>query len=172
VPEIEDMLAGRGVEQPTEEPIPNSGGEEYIVGDSIRDEDNRTGQILELTAYGAIAQFEGEEGPEKIRFKHMTKSAGDKELARPEVGDEAGFDSDMGLSEDEELSSLQEEFPEAFQIVVGEDGAGCAEPDIQLVVGEEEEGVTVMTQENEEDDDLYGLRNNRLHEKLTKHFTK
>ena len=158
MPEIEAMLSGGGMDQPElepemgqpelePEPVPSSGGEKYEVGDTIKDEDNRTGQVLELTAYGAIVQFEEADGPEKIRFKHMTKSAEDKELARPEWGDETGFDSGAELTEDEELAVLQEEFPEAFQIVVGEnEEGGCAEAPIQIVVGEEDD-VTVMKQE-------------------------
>jgi hypothetical protein len=101
----------------------------------------------------------------------MTKTAGDKELARPEEGDMTGFD-ETGLAEDESLYTLEEEFPEAFQVVVGEDGADCAEEPIQIAVGEEgEEEVTVMTQESEDDeqdDNLYSVRNNKLHERLTK----
>ena len=153
MPEIEDMLSG-GVEEPESiepeiqpevdpEPIPHSGGEKYQVGDTIRDEDNRTGQVLELTAYGAIAQFEDADGPEKIRFKHMTKSAGDKELARPEMGDDLGFDAG-----DEDLAALQEEYPQAFQVAVEEDGSACEESDpIQLTVSSADEDVTVMKQE-------------------------
>lgn len=178
VPEIEAGMvdndpADDSIGSPT--PISGSGGERYEVGDTIRDEDNRTGEILELTAYGAIAQFVDGAGPEKIRFKHMTKAAGDKELARPEEGDEVGFD-EAGLAEDESLRTLEEEFPEAFQVVVGEDGGGCAEDPIQISVGEEEgEEVTVMTQESEDDeqdDNLYSVRNNKLHEQLKRWSTK
>jgi len=172
IPEIEAMIS-----DDTEEPIAGSGGEEYEVGDTIKDEENRTGEVLELTAYGAIAQFEGGAGPEKIRFKHMTKVAGDKELARPEEGDVLGLSEEGDFnfdSVDVDLAFLEEEFPDAFEDGIDENDieGGCGSEAIQIVVGQEDvdEDVVVMTQEVDEyeKEDPHELRGSRLHEKLTK----
>ena len=171
MPQIKAMLAGDSDPEQVEtspfepKPVKGSGGERYKVGDTIKDlklgqgqanGPSRTGEILELTAYGAIVQFEGEDGPEKMRFKHMTKSAEDKQLARPELGDETGFSPDtMGLSEDEGLSALEEEFSEVFADNLDECGEMGEEKSIQLVVGGEAGGedVTVMKQEAHGDSD-------------------
>ena len=171
MPQIKAMLAGDSDPEQVEtspfepKPVKGSGGERYKVGDTIKDlklgqgqtnGPSRTGEILELTAYGAIVQFEGEDGPEKMRFKHMTKSAEDKQLARPELGDETGFSPDtMGLSEDEGLSALEEEFSEVFADDLDECGEMGEEKSIQLVVGGETGGedVTVMKQEAHGDSD-------------------